>query len=162
MAEMEGAVGRQFQSLSIVFLCAVNTKFTFWTQVLAPDIYRAQWSKACHTRNSWMTSSIMLQHVYWEFWGLILQRIFSQGAGEAKPMAYCNNLFTPVVHFHWKNSDYEFTQNCRRSREHDLRDVHPQRYISKYIRLGLQHFVSGNQPDKSLFTINFPWTSYKP
>jgi hypothetical protein len=32
-------IGRQFQSLPIVFLCAVNTKFTFWTQVLAPDIY---------------------------------------------------------------------------------------------------------------------------
>jgi hypothetical protein len=26
MAEIEGAVGRQFQSLSIVFLCAVDTK----------------------------------------------------------------------------------------------------------------------------------------
>ena len=26
MAEIEGAIGRQFQSLSIVFLCAVNTK----------------------------------------------------------------------------------------------------------------------------------------
>jgi hypothetical protein len=26
MAEIEGAVGRQFQSLSIVFVCAVNTK----------------------------------------------------------------------------------------------------------------------------------------
>jgi hypothetical protein len=27
MAESEGAVGRQFQSLSIVLVCAVNTKF---------------------------------------------------------------------------------------------------------------------------------------
>jgi hypothetical protein len=26
MAEIEGAIGRQFQSLSIVFVCAVNTK----------------------------------------------------------------------------------------------------------------------------------------
>jgi hypothetical protein len=26
MAEIEGATGRQFQSLSIVFVCAVNTK----------------------------------------------------------------------------------------------------------------------------------------
>jgi hypothetical protein len=26
MAEIEGALGRQFQSLSIVFVCAVNTK----------------------------------------------------------------------------------------------------------------------------------------
>jgi hypothetical protein len=26
MVEIEGAIGRQFQSLSIVFICAVNTK----------------------------------------------------------------------------------------------------------------------------------------
>jgi hypothetical protein len=48
MAEIEGALGRQFQSLSIVFVCAVNTKLaslsadcTFGNQVLTPDIYGA-------------------------------------------------------------------------------------------------------------------------
>ena len=35
MAEIEGAIGRQFQSLSIL------RGLTFWTRVLAPDIYGA-------------------------------------------------------------------------------------------------------------------------
>ena len=45
MAEIEGALGRQFQSLSIVIVCAVNTKlaFTLSNQVPTPDIYGAHW-----------------------------------------------------------------------------------------------------------------------
>jgi hypothetical protein len=47
MAEIEGAIGRigrQFQSLSIVFVCAVNTKLAslqLSNQVPTPDIYGA-------------------------------------------------------------------------------------------------------------------------
>jgi hypothetical protein len=49
MAEIEGAIGIQFQSLSIDFVCAVNTKLASlganWSnQVPTPDIYRAHWS----------------------------------------------------------------------------------------------------------------------
>jgi hypothetical protein len=45
MAEIERAIGRQFQSLSIVFDCAVKTKLAsvFWIRVLAPDIYGDHW-----------------------------------------------------------------------------------------------------------------------
>jgi hypothetical protein len=48
MAEIEGALGRQFQSLSIVFVCAVNTKLASFcalgNQVPTPDIYGAHWA----------------------------------------------------------------------------------------------------------------------
>jgi hypothetical protein len=40
MAEIEGAVGRQFQSLSIVFVCAVNTKLaSLWATKFLLQIY---------------------------------------------------------------------------------------------------------------------------
>jgi hypothetical protein len=40
MAEIEGALGRQFQSLSIVFICAVNTKLaSLWAIKFLLQIY---------------------------------------------------------------------------------------------------------------------------
>ena len=40
MAEIEGALGRQFQSLSIVFVCAVNTKLaSLWAIKFLLQIY---------------------------------------------------------------------------------------------------------------------------
>jgi hypothetical protein len=47
MAEIEEAIGCQFQSLSIVFVCAVNTKLAllFEQRVIAPDKYGAHWLK---------------------------------------------------------------------------------------------------------------------
>jgi hypothetical protein len=41
MAEIEGAVGRQFQSLSIVFECAVNMKL--------PSLFRLEFSLQIYT-----------------------------------------------------------------------------------------------------------------
>jgi hypothetical protein len=58
MAKIEGAIGRQFQSLSIAFDCAVNTKFTSWTGVLAPDIYGAHWAKHCWVRLAFTDTSL--------------------------------------------------------------------------------------------------------
>jgi hypothetical protein len=40
MAEIEGAIGRQFQSLSIVFVCAVNTKLA--------SLFRLEFSLQIH------------------------------------------------------------------------------------------------------------------
>jgi hypothetical protein len=59
MADIQGAIGRQFQSLSIVFVCAVNTKLASLsssypglggrgTRVLAPVICGAHWDNLGH------------------------------------------------------------------------------------------------------------------
>jgi hypothetical protein len=40
--EIEGAIGRQFQTLSIVFVCAVNTKLA---SLFGYTVYGAHWAR---------------------------------------------------------------------------------------------------------------------
>ena len=42
MVEIEGAIGRQFQSLSIVFVCAVNTKLASLFEFVF-SLHEARW-----------------------------------------------------------------------------------------------------------------------
>ena len=61
MAEIEGAIGRQFQSLSTVFVCAVDTKLASLFG-LAPDIYEAAIQSTTHVRYPW--NSLETTEVY--------------------------------------------------------------------------------------------------
>jgi hypothetical protein len=68
MAEIEGALGRQFQSLSIVFVCAVNTKLA-----------------------SLWAIKFLLQ-IYMELTGLCMVRIIIQDGGQLIGIAFSENI----------------------------------------------------------------------
>jgi hypothetical protein len=58
MAEIEGALGRQFQSLSIVFVCAVNTKLaSLWAIKFLLQIYMELTVSALHALSTFPASA---------------------------------------------------------------------------------------------------------
>jgi hypothetical protein len=63
VAEIKAAIGRQFQSLSIVFVCAVNTKLA--------SLFRLKFSLQIYMDYMELTGSNIIQHCWMQHLGLV-------------------------------------------------------------------------------------------